>query len=88
MTPVPLHVNFKTPSMSLAAVKRLQTRLNQVNSALGIIRDRVTGREGNVESEQWTAPYSEFLTNYTAQKTHAQRVCTELNSKYIQTNLR
>jgi len=88
MSPVPLHVNFEAPSSSLSAVKHLQTRLGQVNSALDIIRDRATGRAGNVENDQWTAPYSEFLANYTAQKTLAQRVCTELNSKYIQTNLR
>ncbi len=87
--PVPLHLSFEAPSSSLAALKFLQTRLNQVNSALDIINDRVIGRPGSVEeNEEWTAPYSEFLANYSAQKTLAQRVCTELNSKYIQTNLR
>ena len=86
---VSLHVNSEVPTSSITAVKLLQTRLEQVRHAIDSISDRVARRTvSGEEREQWTASYSELVANYTNQKTLAQRVCTELNSKYIQTNLR
>ena len=86
---VPANVNSEAPTSSVSAVKLLRARLEQVHHAIDSISNRVARRtESGEEREQWAAPYSELLANYTNQKTLAQRVCTELNSKYIQTNLR
>lgn len=77
------------PNPSQEAVVLLQTRLEQIESALSSICERVIARrESSDESQSWNVPYSGLVENYSAQKIVAQRVCAELSSKYIQTNLR
>lgn len=85
----PLHMCWVAPSPSQEAVVLLQTRLEQIESALSSTRKRVIARqESSDENERWNTPYSELIDTYSAQKIVAQRVCAELSSKYIQTNLR